>query len=558
MKVSVEQLKSRRKEIIQCITSFERELNIIKPDMIHLATFVSPKKKQKWSVYNLWKAFHHLDAFLHSVDVKQLRPSEVGEKTESNPLSYDSIMLYIIMQRNDVSYHKADTLHSMREKINEHLNKPSSPVPVPSVLVPSVLVRSSPVPSVPDDFDFDDGIQKIINSIKTQNNETVWKITELLQEDSHFNFDDCDKEELKKIASSVKSHGTIYSSCLSNAEAVIYGIRFFSVDFSESSHPILELKRFCQTKMEGKKFKPVSNAWKDKYLLNRGWYNTEKQYNPKLQSYYSQKSSEKLISYNGGRDDDTLDFFTRYEDDNTFYAGVPPFTGGAYISFFENIDLDPEHSKIITYGNLKQRDFIYLTPKELKEYFENQKDFSDFRDRNVEISFHAIRKLRNICKDNRNEEDYSALLERIGFFFETGKPNFPYLKELFTQYLIYSDDLERYFRKFHETCKPPSDISFSQDLKNVLQNLPLLTYNGTRYFRLKKKLVETVNDDDELRSSIVYYYETMTNGKFSSSLKEDEKKKTKEVKEKKKAKEEVVFEERGEGEIEKLEKMMGF
>lgn len=563
-KVNEEFLKTRRKEIIQCITSFERDMDISKPDMRKIATFVSPKS-QRWTMYNLWKAFHHLDSFLTSPpgyegssELKHLRPCEIGDKNETNPLSYDSIMLYIIMQHNDIPYVREDDIHTMREKINEkyeRLNRKASP---PPVLKSPVVVKDEVKGDIlfPDDFDVELGIQKIINTVKSQTDETVWEMTQLLKETPHFNFDDCDQDELKKIASSIKSHGTIYRSCLNDAEAVIYGIRFFSIDFSESTHPTLEIKKYCQAKIDGKKFKPVSHVWKDRYLLNRGWYNTEKHYNPKLHSYYTQKSSEKLISYNGGSDDDTLDFFEQIEDDNTFYMGVPPLTiaTGGTISFFENRDLDPQHDSFVTYGNLKRGDFIYLTPKELKEYFESQKDFSDFRDRNKEIPFHAIRKLRNICKDNRSEEGYSSLLERVGFFYETGKPNFPLLKELFSQYLIYPDDLERYFHEFHASGKAPAEMPGGSDLKNVLENLPLLTYNGTRYFRRREKMI-TANaaDDDELKSTLVYYYEAMTNEKFSSSKKEKKEK----VKDKKKEKE-LVFEERGEGEIEKLERMMGF
>lgn len=535
-KVSPELLKERRKEILNFIKEFEREMDPIKPDMLMLATYVSPEN-QKWPAFNLWKAFCHLDSFLSEEPrLRKLRKKEVGNKTVQNPYTYDSIMLYHILQKNDLVYKPDDTLETMMDRINEkyeEVNRKSplpqlSPVPLPKeVIVEKIVSVEVPsekeVPPRPEDFDREKSFQKILNNLSDQNDDVIWKIDNCLQKIPPFSFKDTDYEKNKKISKSINSYGTVSRSCLSDQEAVIYGFKIFSFDFSEAPHPAEELKQYCQSKLDGKKYRPVSDEFADRYLLNKTWFNTEKTYKTHFSRLYSQKKSGGLIQYNGGNEEDSLDFF---QGDDTFYKGIPPVEGyqKTVISFFENSDLGKDDT-IISFGS--GTTYIFFTPSELKEFFEKEKDFSNFRDRNQQLPIHAIRKLRNICNDNHSGE-MKELNERIGFFLDTGKPSFPLMKDLMAEYIVYQKELEEFFVSLYKLGKDGIDKNeFTSRIGNIkvpsggisklLSKLPMISRGETRLYRDHKKLMECYQMFDmrkETSLTAKFYYENMTSEKL--------------------------------------------
>jgi len=524
-KVSPEMLKTRKKDIIKCIVDFERMVNKNNPELRYIATYVSAKP-QSWTHFGLWRSFVHIQQFLDDPFMRKIRKFksfEIGDKTEQKPNSYDSIMLYKILQENDISYGEKDNPHDMMTKINDRYELQNEDVPQLS------LVPEPEIKKLPEDFSREETFQKILDNLKFQKDIDIYLMSRKISEKENFDFSSVTEKEYRKITKEISTHGIIYKSCLEDSESVMYAMRFFSLDLTESENPTLELKTFCRSKMEGKKYKPVSPRFREKYSLNKTWYNTDKTWKPLLSSYYSQKSTAKIIEYNGGGENDTVEFLDNNPDN--FFQGIPlhkDFTKNI-VSHFDKKDLG-EEKDIISYGS--GTEYIYFTPDELKHYLEEQKDFNLFSDKNKQIPLFAIRKLKNICRDNHSNESYSELYERIKFFMETGKPTFPLQKELFSHYFTYQKELETHFKELWKMGKSETKEEFdlrrekvkismediSQNVKNILFRLPSISDGDKRFFREKEHYLDLLEDFQKrnvLVSSSRFYHEELTGEKIS-------------------------------------------
>jgi uncharacterized protein YlzI (FlbEa/FlbD family) len=539
-KVPLQILRERREDVIEIISSFKKELDPCEPDLQALARYVSPES-QKWATLNLWRAFCHLDRFIGTVQIV-ITKHQIGPKSDQNPFHFDSIMLYKILQVRKLSYSRDDTLEDMRKRINQDLEKKTEEV-VEKILRPkkkeslkiSDLVDDLPVngtltgrslngrSSETLDLDRDETINYILDNLKSQDLSTIQKIASLIKkkpafEASSFKFDPKDIQKLNP-------HSSIYNSCLDDQEAVVHAMHFFKIDIRESEDPVEELKKYCLSKIEKKKYKPASKRFREKYLKNPVWYNTSKTWKPAFRDLYDQRLSSKIIAFNGGDEDDSLEFFEKIKGDNTFYLGVPPHLQEKdLISFLKNEDLS-SNENVISYG--KGDDFIYFTPKELVEYLEKEKDFNDFKNKNRQIPFHAIRKLRNICKGFSGEEDYSNLREKIQNTTENGDLSFPLLKDLLSYYLEYQMEFERIFLNLDRLGKGLEiekrqgrikEEKVGGEVLKMIKSLPIVYRKGGRYWRRNQtfysKIDGVTKEDKDLIQTASFYYEKLTGKKI--------------------------------------------
>jgi hypothetical protein len=584
--VGSEYLKTRKKDIVRFLKDFKRETSTGNPEMRGMATYVSPKS-QSWTPRNLWRCFLHIEDFNQEAKLRELKKidkKQVGPKTETHPYQYDSIMIYQIIQTHDLSYNPEDTLEVMVDRINQKFNEMKRESPPPKMISPVIepenkqeledlkeelsrksdqvnklsrqltkleeqlteketeltsftekpkeiekLSETTPE-QVDEDFDRQKCLDKLVNSIRHQSDKTLQKIRSLLETKQNFDFSSFSEKDYSSIIKSIGTYSTISKSCLSDAEAVMYAFRFFSVDISSSPDPVAEIKKYCQCKLDKKKYKPVDFEFRKRYVRNRVWYNTEKTWNPKFSKFYKPESLIKTIQYNGGSEDDTSDFFEGLE---TFYYGIPPSVEGEnLISFFKSEDLSDEKD-IICYG--KDGSYIYFTPEELKGYLESEKDFNNFRDHNLQLSLHVIRKLNNICKEVKDNEDFIELGERVNFFLDTGKPFFPLVKELNSNFLTFQTEFEAFFKNLYKMGLAKDEEEFKARIEKnkvcleklpkkmieLAQKLPQLDTQSEykRLFRTGKIMMENVKEDlfdkrSELLKSVKFYYEGMSSDKI--------------------------------------------
>ncbi len=612
--VGSEYLKTRKKDIIRFLNDFKRETSVGNPEMRGMATYVSPKS-QSWTPRNLWRCFLHIEDFNQDPKLRELRKfnqGEVGPKTETHPLQFDSIMIYQILQTHDLPYKPEDTIEDMMNRINHKYSEMKRESPPPKMVSPVIepenkqqieemkedLERKSgkidkltrhlsklkeqlteketelmtqttsfqgqdkeierltkelseakkeETPSG-EDFDKDEifdrqeYFDKLTSSIRHQSDGTLRKMRKLLEKKKPFDFNAFSQKDYATIIKSIGTYSTINKSCLNDPESVMYAFRFFSVDISSSPDPVAEIKKFCQCKLDKKKYKPVDPEFRKRYIQNKNWYNIEKTWNPKFAKFYKPESLSKVIQYNGGNEDDTVEFFEGLE---TFYYGIPPTSSTGMsvdgksedkednlISFFKSEDLSDEKD-VICYG--KEGSYIYFTPEELKGYLESEKDFNNFRDHNLQLPLHAIKKLNNICKDIKDNDDFIELGERISFFLDTGKPYFPLVKELNSNFLTFQTEFEAFFKNLYKLSLAKDEEEFKARIEKNQQlldklpkkmielvgNLPILVECGDykRLFRGDKPMMDGVKEDlfdkrGDLSKPAKFYYEGMSSDKI--------------------------------------------
>jgi hypothetical protein len=616
-RVGDEYLKTKKKDIISFLKDFERSTSRGNPEMRAMATYVSPKA-QSWTPRGLWKAFLHLEDFNEDPSVRNLRIfpiGTVGEKNENNPLNFDSIMIYHILQEHNLPYTYDSSLEDMVKTIEDKYNESNRSSPPPIMISPETqeeldnknkkikklknelieevnekdklrneliekednfrnevdklrdelektiheleilkseleksthelqklnqelkrtndcdekISKDEYLSEIPEDFDLEKSLENLINSLRYQPEEVIMKMEKIMVKKPKFNFANVDEKEYSDIVKNIGTYSTINKSCLTDAEAVMYALRFFSIDISESQNPVTEIKHYCQCKLDKKKYKPVDPEFRKNYLQNRTWFNTDKTWKDKFSKFYKPESMSKIISYYGGTEDDTEDFFN--SRDETFYSGIPPDQEGSNLSFLKKEELDED---VISYG--KDGNYIYFSPQELKEYFETQKDFNHFKDQNTQLPLHTIRKLNNICKETKDNQNFSELGKRVKFFLETGKPSFPLLKELFSNYLTCQSEFENLFKNLYklgisanleefEARINKNNICLEKlpkkmiDLVNKLPNIDQLEEGG-RLFRNDKLMMNGVKSSDFKNRKFVadtakFYYELISSSKI--------------------------------------------
>ena len=562
-------LSNRRQEIIDFIRNYKNEISLEKgiddTDYQKLATYVSSLKID-WKKENIKKCFQHLLKFYNNIDrlkINDLDP--LGDKDNVKYDSFDIIMLYSFGIKRNISFDQTDTFFDIYRKIKDseiNIREPSpppirepspppirepSPPPIREPSPPPIREPSPPPirePSPISEIDRDKVISRITLNLRNESDETLYKINKLINESINFKFEDFDKEDLEKVKDKISLYYLISKSCLTNLESIVYAAKFYSMDLSMSSNPAIEFLELNSSKLDERKYNPiVDDEFSKVYNRNSNFFSMDKFWRKKIKILYPQKTLNSLTHYEGGDDEEKSEEFLHHQySSNNFYQGFVPFCNetSTYIKQININELDK--NSIISFGNMEDKKFIYLTPDEISDFFEKENDFIDFIESNNSINMNSVTKLINICKEFPHVTSYYRLINIINEIKTDGKIKCPIIESLLEKYLFHSDSLDRLFvglYEISETILKNEDYKSLNEkiiykinnyndnsLKNTLKTIPLIKYNK-RFFILKNfkninvviDLLERLEQEEnikeyaEILKITSYYYYHILSGK---------------------------------------------
>ena len=177
-------------------------------------------------------------------------------------------------------------------------------------------------------------------------------------------------------------------------EAIIFSGKRFGIDISESNNPIRQFYHLCERfnhNIDGV-YSPIEDdVFQRMYLMNPQWFNVKNHWCEKLNCIYNIKNLRLFLKSEGFK---TSEFYnksinelekiligTRY--DNNYYLGLNPYSNEEFTAIEKEniIEIDPE--LIITVGSIKNKNILYVTPKELASYFRNVKKFIFLNDNSL-------------------------------------------------------------------------------------------------------------------------------------------------------------------------------
>ena len=366
--IIISHIKTAGQEIEISDSYTDEELDII-------SLFVS-QKETNWTNSNLIKAFNHL------VEFNGIVPSDFtyGPKTDHNPLSYDSTMLYIYCVENNITTKNSDSIDDLAVYTRLSFAKRH-------VLLDAVISKITQLNTF--------GIINLLKEIKSSNS-------------TEYVFCDKSLETINKI-----KNDNFNRVGLTNEEAIVKAAREFSLDITASSCPsreILELYRHSFVKFY------CEDNFTRNYSINNHYYNMTKFWKPHLSTLYTEKMLMELLNYecvNHTEISDPKQFLYEITLTKNMYRGVIP-TSRCTETFVYKTPIEELNKKhIITYGIINSNDLIVLTPDEISNFFKNHKDFRDFKNEGEIISERNMKKLIMICKSFPQEESFAELLTTI-------------------------------------------------------------------------------------------------------------------------------------------------
>ena len=379
--VTAEDIKVQREVILSYIQTQDKFITIKEhypeEELSDISVFVS-QKETSWDTQNLIKAFNHI------VNYKNNIPENFtyGSKTNNNPLSYDICMLYSYCVENGIRTNCTDTFNELAAYVRLSFAKRH-------VLLDTLVVKLSQL----DNFG-------LINVLKESK----------YGEKTEFVFSDNSRDCIEKLRNINKP---LSKAVLTHEEAIVYAAKIYNIDISCSSSPAREILEMAKSD----NFKPVTDdKFRENYVLNSGYYDMTKFWKSRLSSLYSEKMLMTLLSSEcvNHRDiSEPRQFLHEITLTKNIYPGIIPGVDylDTYIYKTPFSELNPKH--IISYGVLKTKDIIALTPEEITKFLITHKEFKDFRSEGEILNERNLKKIILICKSFPHEEKFLTLLNTI-------------------------------------------------------------------------------------------------------------------------------------------------
>jgi len=352
---------------------FEQKETYNDKDLEQIASFTS-YLDVKWTKETLLKSFDHILKFETNIEDYLTVDFKSGPKDNENIYNYDSIMIYQLCCHCNINTTFDSTLEQMVSDIEEYLNVSKKEI-------------------------FKDISRKLCNYSKTELIKLNKTIEELKNNKDYETYYDISDINLLK------------RTLLTNEESIIYCVKYYWIDVSESECPYDEMIELHYCKNTDETYKPIDENFSINYTKNKYYYQLDYFYRSEFKDFYSSKCISNLLKHES-IDLNDPELFFQYLDDiiksNNFYCGIFPHSSNESTFIYKE---DIEDNTLISYGTYN--DNIVVTPNELSEFFLNHNEFMEIKECKSVLDKRLIDKLIKICKQNPLDNQYIKLLNTI-------------------------------------------------------------------------------------------------------------------------------------------------
>ena len=400
--LEIEEIETNFNVIREHLKTFENFIEIdqeYEEDSLYKLSLFASQKETSWDEKNLIKAFKHIVEFDNTIDEN----FTYGSKTNDNPLSYDSTMLYAFCVENGIETSKNDTIEDLSIYVKLSFAKRH-------VLLNALSTKITQMNNF-----------SLINVLRNTNKNK-----------KEFIFSD----NSMRILNAIKNKD-IERFLLTDEEAIFIAFRKHHVDISSSTCPSKELIQL----QKGEKFSLEDN-FTEKYKINPIFYDVNRFWKSHLSVLYTDKNITTLLNnecVNHSDISDPKQFLYETTLTKGIYQGIIPdckYTE-TYIHKTPFDEINPKY--IISYGILNSNELIALTPEEIISFLNVHKDFRDFTNEGEIMTERNIKKLILICKNFPHEKSFLDLLYTIRDIRMLGNVVNAKMKE-FIAYLKGSDE----------------------------------------------------------------------------------------------------------------------
>ena len=430
-KTNLTEVIKKREKVIKFIKNYKQhiviEKNIIKKNHLELIVNYLTSEKKGWDEKKLLTSFSHMCSWNKNKEIKNIEDIKIGKKTNSDPLTYDIIMIYQLCKKKNINISVNDTIEIMFSKLLQH-EKPVSPVFIEKPVSPVFIEK--PVSPDPDltVFDREKSLEYITENIHGCSNKMLYKIKEHIPLFTNYDFKNNIDLDIQEIVEKININYMIMKSFLTPIEAIIFGAKFFFIDLTKSTNPIAELKKFNLCKHNNEKYKPVmEDEFSKIYNKNNFSIYLDKFWKPNISELYSNKILQQLNIFENTDGSQKID--TRYKMYN-FYPG----------------DIK-EGENTITFGIIGTDSIKTFTPPELSELFSSDSDFINPLERNICIPLCVIGKLINICKEFPENDKFTYLTEVINKIKSEQKIKDSSIDDIIEKYIFSSEKINKFIKK---------------------------------------------------------------------------------------------------------------
>ena len=475
-KISINDLENKQDQIVEFIKNQTKTIDTDNEvNWSQVATFVN-SKKIKWTKSNLIKAVEHINNFDSSENLSTIN---FGSIDQENPTNYDITMIYALCMEKNITINKSDTCETMTNKYKSTLRTK------------------------------EELYENIITKLGNCSEQALININ------NHLDYNEVVFEEGTKI----NIHYLVSKSCLNRQEAIVYGVKFFSIDLSSSKEPCKDLLKLSKNIP----YEPDNKIHPDYYKTDRFW-------KKKFKNYYSPKNLQNIQEYEAC---DSENLTEKYEKNNFYLCPLP------------NIDIEG-----LGYGILEHSEtFKKVNVQDLLESFKFNNYFKEPFSSKI-ISYNVVEKLHNICSTMAAEEIYRDLSNEIYRIKKLCIDNTPDVKEFLEKYLMLSDKIDLFFRELQIFCykirgwvegetfplskqnvKVPNEESRNSMIKinsllteypQLFKKLPIIKYKNKMFVYTDLFLVDYL-DQEKISNNVdfttvllytCYYYIKLCNSKM--------------------------------------------
>jgi len=427
----------KRAELKNCQT-VNLPLNEISQNAVR---FLNPFSKEEWNLESLNSgllSYHEFYNFRLKSDYFKM---EIGEKSSENPLLLNELMLYRLCKEIGYETNLYTEIEEMKYAVENYLN---------STAVKESLSRSIP-------FLTDSKALKI--SYRIENFLTEKTDIKRYYKKSVF------EENIEETSEKFNDFDFVLSRIIpeSENEAIILSEKRWKIYIGECLNPMFQYQLL--NKFGKENYIPKNDInFLVKYLTNKNWYNTEKNWFKELLNSYNTNTLEHFCKKEGYDRKSKKNLYKsflsqRYKITNFYFEVVP------YISenrtFIYNYSLEEISSNIICMANLEKNTGHFFTVQELTLFFANKRFLSDTE--NIEFDKYAIEKLKNYCqsmiKKKIDNYNFSELLKIILELQENTK----LIRQLPDQDIF--SEVVYFFNKLIELCLIIRDSTIDIELR---------------------------------------------------------------------------------------------
>ena len=345
--------------------------------------FLNPYSNEEWSVQKLndgLESYINFYSFSLNDDFFKM---QIGRKTSRDPKFLNEIMIYRICKEINYEMNIDTEFNEMAFVVSNYLNSGK--------------------------FRF-----LLSQNIKRLNSSDVLKISYKLEESQlseNIQETNIVKKEVKKHDSLIAAANYLNDitflitriSPSDNSEAIVLGVRKWNVFLGECENPIHQYKLL--NKYGKERYVPKNDVdFQIKYIKNKNWYNTERNWFEELIPIYESKKLINIAISEGLTNERKLNFIkhclaNRLKVTN-FYFEVVPYSDSE-ITYINRYQLD-EVENLICMGNISTNEYFYFSTEELLNYFNYNRRLLDCNG-NV-IDKYSVEKLKNHCLNMINKK----------------------------------------------------------------------------------------------------------------------------------------------------------